>query len=774
MSRRTSLFFVGTVLLVLASAGTVCALNAAYNRPNPTMDYVPQDRGIYDTMYGEYDECGCRVCHGNSTADRHHYTNIVLRDKLCTVCHPTCPPGSPDCENGILIIRDCTTSGCHSWGDVGPKDEKGTFDPANVFNGWHHNTDMASAENCTGCHNPNLIEEITDFRDHQSVPPTVVTPTPFSCENCHWDQELVAGTDCDDPGHPSTYDHVDMWGTYVGFYEYSKPIYGNFDTHHMGFKGDVASDCTKCHSQDPNNPSWNPYNPELMRYCEICHSVATLHTIDPHVAPHPGWFPVGFHANDNDFDGLIDEDDIDSLDNDSDGYVDEDPPGKYHPLHNNPFVYATWDANGSPPGKCDPEQEDGYTADMQCWGCHADNVPPYDDPVTTNPYIDPGVDGLIPISGSCDIHVTIRGGYFGSEQTVDRWVEMKVAPGTWIQLPVHAWSDNVVEWMLPCWTLAPGNYPVRVHTEAGNSNNRAFTVMDHPTLTGISPASGGCSTTITLTGSGGFGTSRKTNPSVADPTSNYYGIYHTVDFVASEGIYTVNNDAFTAWGDTSITLVLNKVFEDQVDTCGEPTDKRNFVRDDGSAVPSGACATHVCPDEPKVANCECLGLGVYQVYVKAIYYGDEDSSDSLTCGDIIFQVEKSDPKQFELVTAPFINKAKPNPSEPMFWEDCVPDPDILHKNVVKIIGANFGPTQQAGDEVRLGSMDQYDDYCTGSNPSAGKLQPVKFWSATKIKIKFKVKSTAWYGKTKYLWVSKGGQCSNAMPIGILTPITLCP
>jgi len=230
----------------------------------------------------------------------------------------------------------------------------------------------------------------------------------------------------------------------------------------------------------------------------------------------------------------------------------------------------------------------------------------------------------------------------------------------------------------------------------------------------------------------------------------------------------VNNDAFTAWGDTSITLVLNKVFEDQVDTCGEPTDKRNFVRDDGTLFP---CPTG-CPDEPKVSNCECLGLGVYQVYVKAIYYGDEDASDTLTCGDIIFQVEKSDPVQFELVMAPFINKAKPNPCEPMFWEDCVPDPDILHKNVVKIIGANFGPTQEAGDEVRLGSMSQYTAYCGGAT-TVGKLQPVKLWSATKIKIKFKV-NTDWYGKTKYLWVSKGGQCSNAMPIGILTPITLCP
>jgi len=461
---------------------------------------------------------------------------------------------------------------------------------------------------------------------------------------------------------------------------------------------------------------------------------------------HPGWFPVGFHANDNDVDGLIDEDDIDLIDNDGDGYVDEDPPGTLGP---DPFVYATWDATSpcpTGPNVSLPEQEPGYTADMQCWGCHADNVPPYDGDVSCVPFIVDGVQGIEPIAGSCGLDVTIRGGCFGEEQILGRSVEIRVAPGVWVQMPVHAWSDNVIEWQVPCWTLAPGNYKVRVVNEAGNSNWVNFTVKDHPTLTGIDPSSGGCSTIITLTGDGGFGNKRKTVPSDADPTSSYYGIYHTVDFVSSQGTYTVKNNQFLSWNDTQIVLVLNAVFEDQVDTCGEPTDKRNFVRDDGSAVPSGGCAGHVCPDEPYMENCECLGLGVYNVYVKAIYYGDEDSSDSLTCGDIIFQVEKSDPVQFELVNHPFINKAKPNPSEPWFKESPC---DELHRNAVKIIGANFGPTQQPGDEVRLGSMKQYNDYKAGINPSAGKLEPVKLWSATKIKIKFKV-NPAWYGKTKYL------------------------
>jgi hypothetical protein len=305
-----------------------------------------------------------------------------------------------------------------------------------------------------------------------------------------------------------------------------------------------------------------------------------------------------------------------------------------------------------------------------------------------------------------------------------------------------------------------------VATEEGNSNAVNFTVKDHPTLTGISPASGGCGTTVTLTGSGGFGGTRKVNPTGAlfpSDTDTYYGVYHTVDFVSSQGTYTVNNDMFGAWSDTSVDVTIQKVFEDLVDTCGDPTDKRNFVRDDGSGC---------CPDEPKIDNCECLGLGVYQVYMKAIYYGDDDSSDSLTCGDTIFQVEKSDPVQFELVQAPFINKVKPNPTERFWNEDCGGGCVMTHRNIVKIIGYNFGPQQMSGDEVYLGSMAQYDDNCTGVNPNAGKLQPVKFWSATKIKIKLKAKD-AWVGKTKYLWVKKAGVCSAPMPIEILTPISLC-
>ena len=103
VNSKKLLYVMCFILLLLGIAGTVWAQGAAYNRPNPSMDYVPQELGIYDTMYYELTEHNCRNCHGNSTADRHQGVPMVVRDHLCYPCHPTCTEGAPDCENGITI-----------------------------------------------------------------------------------------------------------------------------------------------------------------------------------------------------------------------------------------------------------------------------------------------------------------------------------------------------------------------------------------------------------------------------------------------------------------------------------------------------------------------------------------------------------------------------------------------------------------------------------------------------------------------------------------------
>jgi hypothetical protein len=242
---------------------------------------------------------------------------------------------------------DCTASGCHSWDDV-------------EVNGWHHDTDLSAAENCVICHDPNVVAELTPFSSFQQYPPSVVTPTPFSCENCHWGQSVVAQEDRDPPGnyfppadpgpedagHPSTYDHVDKGGQFIGYHEYNVEIFSNHDTHHMGFKGNVAAQCWKCHANDPNEPEYDPEDPELIRYCEICHDISTLHTIRAHVGPPgtingpaaEGWEAAGFHVT-----------------------------GSTSGI---PTVYR---GNGLIGYDASPSEYFG--ANEQCFGCHGDNVP---------------------------------------------------------------------------------------------------------------------------------------------------------------------------------------------------------------------------------------------------------------------------------------------------------------------------------------------------------------------------------------------------------------
>ena len=145
--------------LILCTAGGLWALEGTYNRPNPMMDYVPQDLGIYDTTYENMDEGICRSCHGNSLADRHHLSEPALNHE-CIICHEL---GGPQ---GVAVVHDCKTAGCHS--------------SADLANGWHHATDAADSNDCTACHDPNIIAALTPVRDYDLYPPTIITPTPFS------------------------------------------------------------------------------------------------------------------------------------------------------------------------------------------------------------------------------------------------------------------------------------------------------------------------------------------------------------------------------------------------------------------------------------------------------------------------------------------------------------------------------------------------------------------------------------------------------------------
>ncbi|MBW1744680.1 MAG: hypothetical protein JRJ47_14830, partial [Deltaproteobacteria bacterium] len=206
----------------------------------------------------------------------------------CTRCHP-CGEPSDDC----VVVRNCLTDGCHSFNDVST-------------NGWHHYTEKSDSGNCGACHDLVPVEEFGPGIRFEDYPPKVSPPTPYSCENCHWCQEASTTGDPEDPGHPSTLDHYDDWGNLVDFSEYGKPTRSPYDTHHMGFHGNIVNNkCYMCHGfgfdWDNHETNYDPDNRERIRHCERCHTQDTLHYIhneyyDTAEKDCYGWEAVGFHV----------------------------------------------------------------------------------------------------------------------------------------------------------------------------------------------------------------------------------------------------------------------------------------------------------------------------------------------------------------------------------------------------------------------------------------------------------------------------------------------
>jgi len=680
--KTRKLFVLSLALVLLAGmVGSAMALGSDYNRPNPVMDYAPQEIGIYDTRYDELDEMDCRSCHGDSLADRHHYSDTVLIQGLCTPCHEVIPE-----PPGVVVIRDCTTSGCHSWDDV------------MGANGWHHNTDWSGAEACTTCHDRNIVAEITPLRTVDLYPPSFVTPTPFSCENCHWQQELVDAQ----PGflenkatqalasHPSTFDHFDAWGQPVlGFWQYDKPILDNLDTHHMGFKGNVASECYKCHANDPNLPSWDPEDPDLIRYCEICHDIATLHTIEPHVGTGgtgetdavKGWVAIGFHAGG---------------------------------------------------GGSTPVNYTQFTANEQCLGCHGDDVLGETPP---EPTAAPSINSLTPSAACATGDIELLGLNFGAEQYTGSTVLIKQGTGNWIPVPAVSWTDTRIVFHVPAWTFTTGNHKLKIYVPtfpAGlkYSNEKVITIKDCQSATEISANAvyasaadgtpefdeGPCKTMVYLSapsGGTGFG--------APDKISNAYGtdgIFRTVVISSSQGNYIPVKQK---WGSAAPDV--------------QKFEFKNFFEDlDGDFIQDS--------NEPTLQNCADINLGTWYVYIKWVLYVD-DNGDGMYSGfdpnaavnDTVYQIEASDPLTFELVNEPHIRAANPNAFKKL--------------DIVKIVGENFGPQQESGS-VRIGTKKASLD----PTPGLGKELIVKSWSSTRIRVKAKPLPSAWIGKTRYIWIEK--------------------
>jgi hypothetical protein len=725
----------GAILLLLSMAGTGWTFTPVkiYNRPTPSMDYVPQEMGHFDTLYQELTERDCRGCHGNSVANRMHYSELGLTG-FCTPCHAiiSTPPY-------VEVTRDCTTFGCHSGADLGPLNVAGT-----PPNGWHHYTQESYTDQCIACHEPGVLDRVVDdeYVPFSQYPPTVVTPSPFSCENCHWEQPVIANGvgwqngdaqsgnpynaggpvgDLSDAGHPSTFDHNDpytaysMTGTTAGYwndyYEYNKKIESNFDTHHMLFNGNVSTDCERCHSADPDQPSWDPYNEELIRYCETCHDVATLHAIQPHVGPGGtgdppavnGWEAVGFHIP---------------------------------------------DASNTNTADVAPTTYRQFTANEQCYGCHADDLPTW---LPDPPVAQPVITDIEPQVVACDGYVTLTGNHFGDTYTQQRSVQIKLTTATtWSTVPIMSWTSTQIEFQVPCWVYATGSYKVVVDTETGPPSNQVNMILySGGSVNSISPTSGLCRQTITVNGTD-FGAGQD---GVQSGTNS--GVIKVVQFVASSGTYQAT--VYGSWTNTSFQVRFGDLFEDTDD---------DFIRD-GS--------------EPLLKQCEALALGTYAVYVRSIYYEDTDASTNYTNGDAIRQITISDPEYFTLENGVALYLVLPNQIERSHYcennaaaggnDDSICDPGetcYAQNSIAKIYGWGFGPSQGTG-KVYIGTGPMY------TSNTGLPLNRVA-WSNLLIKAAIDVPPGA-KGLNLYIWVEKAGVKTDASygypGIHILTTET-CP
>lgn len=143
-----------------------------------TMDFVPQNYGIYDTYYDYFREPNCRECHSGSVADRHHSTKWYSQGD-CLYCH--C--GWPDVVPPVRDCQLCHTDDASPCGVPWPPQRDGVqWTPKGSP---HHRSAAAALKNCTSCHNPNFLVT-TNTVEPPEYAPSKITPTPQACENCHW------------------------------------------------------------------------------------------------------------------------------------------------------------------------------------------------------------------------------------------------------------------------------------------------------------------------------------------------------------------------------------------------------------------------------------------------------------------------------------------------------------------------------------------------------------------------------------------------------------
>jgi hypothetical protein len=155
-------------------------------------------------------------------------------------------------------------------------------------------------------------------------------------------------------------------------------------------------------------------------------------------------------------------------------------------------------------------------------------------------------------------------------------------------------------------------------------------------------------------------------------------------------------------------------------------------------------------NESVISLCSGMGLEMYSIYVRSVFYEDTDSSGSFTAGDSIIQTEMTSPLSFQLTDEPGITALKPN--------------QRAKGSRIRVLGVNFGDSQGAS-EIRIGTRKQYK---TGPFTKGLVMNRVRLWSDNKIVVRLKAKDS-WQGTTKYIWIVKDGMVSNYKKVEILAP-----
>ena len=495
------------IVFFLMAAVVFCSVAKplAFIRPsNPIMDYVPQNFGIYDTYYDNFKEPECRYCHGASTSERHHST-IYASSGSCMFCH----------YNGAFEnpINDCKV--CHVDGG-----------PVGSFGLPHHKSYLAGSGQCNACHL--YVVELNSV-EPPLYSPTNMTPTPYSCENCHWPSGRK-------PDQAATYEggtigkakFLSDWENWFGWPKptywpdslaHPKPIEANglFSTGtlqgkpykplngtHHAISGLVYQRCYFCHASGYGQPcSWDSNNPYLIRYCENCHSVASIHAIPDHVATN-NIYTVG---------GMM-----------------------------NQIV----------------------TTNQKCVACHNEtlpDLPPQPPEIPAIASIEPnfGSSGIsvniVPETETCFTQDPVDGlCSFGQEMIGDS-VQMRQAGSgnRWIDVPINSWSEHLIQASVPDGAFPPGRAYLRVYKQGvGATPLKAFTLRKDPVISFLTPDAGSWGETISISGEG-FGIKQEKIYAAGYGYSTYVELYSSGNRYRVTQ-YNIKAGSYLLWNDTGVSI----------------------------------------------------------------------------------------------------------------------------------------------------------------------------------------------------------------------------